>query len=122
MPRYMVEMDEPTGCVRCQMADDAEYYCHAERDTRHHCGTDSDGLYTEERPDWCPLVEADGDPIYDITYEGRRKDMWYQSGGCFSSLDEAKEEIARIRADYDGWHAFQVVEETAFRRVVHEEE
>lgn len=74
-----------------------------------------------EVPEWCPLVEAE-EVSYDFSYEGKRKDMWYESAAFFKSLDDAKAAIANLRADDDRWHDFQVTESVEFESVVYEEE
>jgi galactose-1-phosphate uridylyltransferase len=63
MPRYVIEMDEPTRCERCP--------CFAENYMGGFCGLVVNehgirGRYIEEtdawvwtRPDWCPLERLD---------------------------------------------------------------
>lgn len=64
MPRYVIEMDEPTDCSDCPCF--SEYYnvdfCElAKNDSGERCGRPIDGPepWVWPRPDWCPLVRLD---------------------------------------------------------------
>ena len=46
-------MEMPESCYRCPMANDDFYLCGA---TEKYLEYDSE----ERRPDWCPLIEAEG--------------------------------------------------------------
>ena len=41
--------------------------------------------------------ESETEVYYNITYEGKRTDMWYECGGSFDSLEDAKLYIKQIR-------------------------
>lgn len=49
---------------------------------------------------------------YNITYEGNHPDLWYECGGYFDSLDDAKQYIKEMREDCPSWHAFEVTKHT----------
>lgn len=56
---------------------------------------------------------------YSVSYEGKRTDIWYESGMDFDTLDEALDYIEERKAEEDSaWHDFEITEHRTVRRVV----
>ena len=86
MPKYAIEMDEPSGCLGCQMADDDMFFCHAENapyNELHDCGRNSDGTDADGRPDWCPL-----ESLYSAFAA-----EWFESVNSQPEKDEEKQTV-----------------------------
>lgn len=113
MARYLIETrGDVSCCFDCPLFSYG-YECELE----HRDNLDN----ADEKPEWCPLNPIDGDTHYSVTYEGNRTDMYYEHGGDFKTLEDAKGWISEFRSEGQ-WHDFEVVETVEIRSLVYEEE